>query len=131
AKALETDRGIETIHLVEADARALDCARINVPNPRAQMHWADARTWNVSDGVDAVITNPPFHTGRVADPDLGRAFIISAARLLRPKGALWLVANRHLPYEATLSDHFGQVQEISGTGSFKVLHAQRPSRPRA
>ena len=63
---------------------------------------------------------------RAADPSLGRAFIAAAARLLAPQGGLWLVANRHLPYEAALAEAFGEVQEIAGDASFKVIEARRP-----
>ena len=54
------------------------------------------------------------------------AFIRAAARLLHASGALWLVANRHLPYEETLQAWFLQVEEMPGTGAFKVFRASRP-----
>jgi len=70
--------------------------------------------------------NPPFHTGRAAEPSLGRAFIAAASRMLAPHGKLWMVANRHLPYEQALRDQFRNVDEIAGDGAFKVFHANRP-----
>ena len=129
SRALARD-GIEQLDLVEADHAALDCARINLPDPRAHLHWADATAWRPDTPADTVIMNPPFHTGRTADPALGRAFIASAAAMLKPAGALWLVANRHLPYETTLAQHFKRVGEAAGDGRFKVLHASHPSRQR-
>ena len=78
--------------------------------------------------LDAVVMNPPFHVGRKADPALGRAFIAAARRVLKPSGALWLVANRHLPYETALEAHFRNSDEIAGDGRFKILHATRPHR---
>lgn len=119
---------VTTCHLVEADHRALDCARINVTDARARFHWADATRWSLDEPADTVVCNPPFHTGRAAEPDLGRAFIQSAARLLKPSGRLWLVANRHLPYEPALDAHFARCQEIAGNSRFKVLLAERPTR---
>lgn len=130
---LLTDSKIESFDLVEADHAALDCARQNVADPRARFHWADALTWKPSTRIDTVIMNPPFHSGRAADPALGRRFIETAARVLSTSGSLWMVANRHLPYEATLAASFSQVQEAAGDNRFKVLHASRPirsSRPR-
>lgn len=126
ARAILTREGVTALHLVEAERLALDCARINVTDPRAVFHWADATRWQAPGSLDAVVMNPPFHTGRAADPDLGRAFIAAAARNLHREGALWLVANRHLPYEATLSETFRTVAEIGGNRRFKVLHATRP-----
>jgi 16S rRNA (guanine1207-N2)-methyltransferase len=75
--------------------------------------------------------NPPFHAGRAADPGLGRAMIEAAARALSPQGQLWLVANRHLPYEAALAELFRQVEEIGGDGGFKLLRAGLPLKARA
>jgi len=124
---LERD-GVEALHLVEADRVALDCAEVNVPDPRAAFHWADATAWTPPEPLDAVVMNPPFHTGRDATPALGRAFIAAAARALKPSGALWMVANRHLAYEAALRDAFTTVEEIAGDTRFKVLHATRPRR---
>lgn len=119
---------IASLHLVEADATALDCARRNIDDPRARFHWADATTWQPPVLLDAVVMNPPFHVGRKADPALGRAFIAAARRVLKPSGALWLVANRHLPYETALEAHFRNSDEIAGDGRFKILHATRPHR---
>ncbi|GAW37248.1 ribosomal RNA large subunit methyltransferase G [Roseovarius sp. A-2] len=119
---------ITRLDLVEADHAALTCAQRNVLDPRAAFHWADATQWQSDSRADSVIMNPPFHTGRSADPDLGRAFIASAARALKPAGTLWLVANRHLPYEATLAQRFKHVEEVAGDTRFKILQARHPSR---
>jgi 16S rRNA (guanine1207-N2)-methyltransferase len=129
ARILEREY-VETVDLVEADHIALSCARQNITDPRVRFHWADATTWAPDARLDAVVMNPPFHVGRAADPALGRAFIAAAARVLAPSGNLWMVANRHLPYEATLAACFTKVTEVAGNTRFKVLHATRPTRAR-
>jgi 16S rRNA (guanine1207-N2)-methyltransferase len=118
--------GLVAIHLIEADARALDCARVNVTDPRARFHWADATRPLPGLRADLVVTNPPFHLGRAASPALGAAFIAAAAGMLNPGGALWLVANRHLPYEAALSAAFRMHEEVGGTAAFKIFRATGP-----
>ncbi|TMV03255.1 class I SAM-dependent methyltransferase [Ruegeria sediminis] len=125
---LQSNARIETLHLVEADHTALSCARFNVQDPRAHFHWADALTWKAPEPVDTVVMNPPFHTSRSADPGLGQGFIAAAARNLTRAGQLWMVANRHLPYETALSEAFGAVEEVAGDNRFKVFHASRPRR---
>jgi 16S rRNA (guanine1207-N2)-methyltransferase len=120
--------GVKRLDLVEAEADALDCARINVTDPRARFHWADATTWRPDSLLDAVVMNPPFHLGRDADPGLGAAFIRAARRMLAPDGSLWLVANRHLPYDAVLTECFLHHEEVAGNGSFRVVHALKPRR---
>ena len=126
---LERD-GVKECHLVEAEADALDCARVNVADARAHFHWADATTVRLPKLMEHVVMNPPFHQGRDADPALGLAFIAAAARALAPDGTLWLVANRHLPYDRALSGLFREVQEIGGDAAFRVTRAAFPVRQR-
>lgn len=119
-------QGVTEVHLVEADHAALACARRNIADPRARFHWADATRLRPAAPFDAVVMNPPFHAGRAADPVLGGEFIAAAAGMLAPAGRLWMVANRHLPYEAALSRHFREVAGIGGDGSFKLFTAAHP-----
>lgn len=125
-----TREGVEAVQLVEAGHMALECARRNVSDPRAQFHWADGTDWSPDHKIDTIVMNPPFHIGRATEPQIGQAFIASAARLLTPQGHLWMVANRHLPYEAELKTRFAQVEEIGGDARFKLFHASRPLRKR-
>jgi len=119
--------GVKSLDLIEAEALSLNCAKLNVSDSRVTFHWADATRFD-GGGFDGIVMNPPFHTSRATDPGLGRAFIQAAARLLTPHGKLWMVANRHLPYEATLNECFRNVDMIGGNGAFKVFHANRPHR---
>ncbi|MEM9967041.1 MAG: class I SAM-dependent methyltransferase [Pseudomonadota bacterium] len=119
---------VERVHLVEAGFMALECARRNVADPRAIFHWADVRNWAPPRALDAVIMNPPFHQGRAAEPELGVAFINAASQVLTPQGELWMVANRHLPYEAALKQTFMMVKEVGKDARFKRFHAARPVR---
>lgn len=120
--------GVQSIDLIEAEQLALDCARINITDPRASFHWADATTHRPAAPYDGIVMNPPFHVGRGAEASLGRAFIQAAARMLTPGGQLWMVANRHLPYEATLNERFKVVTELGSGAGFKLYHAMRPRR---
>lgn len=122
--------GVDVIDLIEADHRALECAKRNITDPRASFHWADATAFKPAHDYDAILMNPPFHTGSATTPALGTAFIEAAAAMLRPSGQLWLVANRHLPYERTLAHLFAEVREIGNDPSFKLYHASRPRRQR-
>ncbi|NRB34297.1 MAG: class I SAM-dependent methyltransferase [Rhodobacteraceae bacterium] len=125
-----TRNSVESLYLVEADATALECAQQNVRDPRAQFHWADATRWETPELLDAVVANPPFHSSRAADPALGRAFLATASRVLAPSGVMWLVANRHLPYEEHLRALFRDVVETGGDGRYKIIRAARPIRTR-
>jgi 16S rRNA (guanine1207-N2)-methyltransferase len=127
ARVLERE-GVREVHLIEAEHSALECARLNVKDSRARFHWADALTFRPEAAFDAIVMNPPFHTGRAGAPRLGAAFIAAAARMLVPQGELWMVSNRHLPYEAVLQGAFREVQELPGSPAFKLHRAQGPRR---
>ncbi|MGV8988082.1 MAG: class I SAM-dependent methyltransferase [Cypionkella sp.] len=122
--------GVKRLDVVEAEKVALDCARLNVTNPHAVFHWADATTFKPERLWNAVVMNPPFHTARTPDPALGLAFLKAAQRGLAPDGVLWMVANRHLPYEPALKTLFRQVEEVGGDGAFRVSRAAYPVRTR-
>jgi 16S rRNA (guanine1207-N2)-methyltransferase len=129
ARAVLDRAGVETVHLVEAEADALDCARVNVIDPRARFHWADATTFRLPAPADAVVCNPPFHAGRDADPAFGIAFLRAAAAMLGREGTLWLVANRHLPYRPVLETLFRDLDPIGGDAAFALWRAARPAPP--
>ena len=115
--------GIQSLRLIDIDRRAIEMARRNVTDRRACFEWADARTLAETGDVDFVISNPPFHDGGAEDKRLGQAFIRKAAGLLKKGGVLWLVANRHLPYEAELDAAFKRVRMVADAGGYKVFEA--------
>jgi 16S rRNA (guanine1207-N2)-methyltransferase len=114
---------VTALRLVDLDRRAIAAARKNVTDPRASFEWADARTLEDVSDLNFVVSNPPFHDGGAEDKRLGQAFIRKAAGLLKKGGLLWIVANRHLPYEAELKDAFKRVDMIADSGGYKVFEA--------
>jgi 16S rRNA (guanine1207-N2)-methyltransferase len=124
AAAVLASPAVTRLELTEIDRRALDAARRNVEDPRAVFHWADVREGPTLDGLDFVVTNPPFHADGVEDKTLGQAFIRRAKPMLRRGGVLWIVANRHLPYEAVLSEAFGRVALQADAHGYKVYEAR-------
>lgn len=116
---------VRSLDVYEAEQRALDVARENLRSfaSRAalQFHWHDV-TSGLHRRYDAIVTNPPFHAQRGVDrPDIGRRFIEVAARALKPNGRLWLVANRHLPYEQVLTRDLGKVRRVTQEQGFKIV----------
>jgi 16S rRNA (guanine1207-N2)-methyltransferase len=128
ASILAGNPGLTELHLIESDYDALEAARLNVPDPRARFHWADATASTGLKNLHLVVMNPPFHRHGATDPDLGRAFIASAANILSPSGHLYMVANRQLPYEALLEQRFAKVTTLAQTGVYKIIAAERPKR---
>ena len=115
---------VTRLTLIDTDGRAVAAARRNVDDPRADIRWSDLRQVEL-DGLDFVVMNPPFHDSGREDQSLGVAFIRKAAAALRKGGACWLVANRHLPYEAELAPLFAAVTLKGQTGGYKVYEARK------
>ena len=127
-QAILAREGVKSVEVVEADFAALTCARVNITDPRAKFHWADATTFRPDTLMDAVVMNPPFHVGRTADPAIGMAFIKAAKKMLTPGGSLYLVANRMLPYDKMLPTLFREVIDLGGTNAFRLTCARAPIR---
>ena len=123
-----TEMPTKHVIAVEADHRAIEIARVNVPSDKVKFVWADATAWRADRALDTVVMNPPFHNFGKADPGIGIDFIKSAVRSLKPQGDCYIVANRHLPYEQTLNELFQNVSEVTKDNRFKVLYASKPKR---
>lgn len=134
-RVIATNPGVTAVDLYEAEGRAIEPARRNIAaavtaSGRAiatHVQWHDV-THGIDGGYDAIVSNPPFHQGRADQPELGRAFIAVAARALSPQGRFWMVANRHLAYEATLDACFTHVRTVAERDGFKVIEAKEPRR---
>jgi 16S rRNA (guanine1207-N2)-methyltransferase len=140
--ALARCPGIERIDLFEADARALACAERNLARhlppenplsspacyacdePRVRFHWYDVTT-GLPETCDAILMNPPFHSGQATDVDLGRAFLSTAAASLKRHGKLHLVANRQLPYETLLDSLRLAWHKVAEDKTYKVIFAEK------
>lgn len=119
-------RSDKVVHLtlLDLDRRATEMAARNIEDSRVEIRWADVRGVRLG-GLDFVVMNPPFHDGGAEDQGLGQSFIRKAAEVLRPGGVLWLVANRHLPYEGVLKPLFKRVTLHAEAAGYKVYEAQK------
>ena len=135
ARAVLRSPAVSRLGLIDIDRRAVEAARRNVVDPRAVVRWADLAAADLAaaepsaggefSDLDFVVMNPPFHDAGVERRELGRVFIRRASKALRKGGALWLVANRHLPYEAELGALFTRVEVKAREGGYKVFEARR------
>jgi len=116
---------VTRLDLIDAEHLALDAAQANVTDSRASFHWLDLAREPAPATYDAIVCNPPFHTGRASTPALGQAVIEAAARALKPGGCLYMVANRGLPYEPVLKQHFAGFETLADNNKFRVTRAVR------
>ncbi|KIL98886.1 Ribosomal RNA small subunit methyltransferase C [Paramagnetospirillum magnetotacticum MS-1] len=125
AEILARFPSVTGVDLFEAESLALEDARTNLGgDPRAAFHWLDVGAGLPKcDPYDWIVSNPPFHEGRKADPAIGQGFINSAWKAIRRRGKFVLVANRSLPYEAELRRRFREVTLLREADGFKVYLA--------
>jgi 16S rRNA (guanine1207-N2)-methyltransferase len=123
---LKRNEKVTELALYEADFYSLEAAKKNV-HPHEGLtpsyHWCDITTEFKKTPYQWVIMNPPFHSGRSADPELGKRFIQVAASTLPSGGRLLMVANRNLPYEDTLNKVFRHFKVLEERDGFKVIEA--------
>jgi 16S rRNA (guanine1207-N2)-methyltransferase len=115
---------VTRIDLYEAEGRALKLSKDNLKpyGARASFHWQDVTKGGIGP-YDFIVANPPFHTDRADRTELGQAFIRRASEALNVGGVFYMVANRHLPYEATLRSAFKTVVMLGDDGAYKVYKA--------
>jgi 16S rRNA (guanine1207-N2)-methyltransferase len=126
-EVLSRNPGVTALDLFEADARGVALAQRNLAGFAQRValrcEWADV-TRGLGRTYDFIVTNPPFHAqGRADRPDIGRRFIEVAGQALKRGGRLWLVANRHLPYEAALALTFRTLRTVVQQQGYKVIEA--------
>ncbi len=119
---------VASVTLFEAEKRALDQAQDSLSKSPVPFHfvWADAaRPLPHTQPFDWAVMNPPAHDLTSTTPGESAAILQQAVAVLRPGGKLWLVANRHLPYERTLQQAASRVQTVAEENGFKVMEVTR------
>ncbi len=117
---------VSSVDCYEACYRSIQLCQQNLQSAQlpTQFFWHDV-TSGLQDQYDCIVSNPPFHQSRADRPDLGLQFLRVASQHLQAAGRLYIVANQHLPYEATLKQHFKQVSMLAVRDGFKVIEAIR------
>jgi len=119
---------VKAIDLFEADFASVEAAKANlagIEGPAIRCFWHDLSAEPVADHYDSIVMNPPFHTERRAEPQLGQTMVKKALAALKPGGRLFMVANRQLAYEQTLAEAASDFRRIVEDRSFKVIEARR------
>jgi 16S rRNA (guanine1207-N2)-methyltransferase len=117
---------VEQLTLIDIDRRAIECAKHNTPDARARFLWADMRNHLPElAALDFVVMNAPFHDAGAEDKALAQSFVKRAAEVLCKGGVCWLVANRHLPYEAIIQPLFKRAARTLETGGYKIYEAHK------
>lgn len=104
------------IHFVDESFMAIESARENFEqafkNQRGQFYIDDCLTNFAQNSTDLVLCNPPFHQQHVIGDFIAQTMFKQAKNVLRKKGELWVIGNRHLNYGVTLARFFGKSNVI-------------------
>ena len=116
---------VAAIDLIDAEHRALEAARANITDRRATFHWLDLATERRRQPTtpsSAIRRSMP-----AASPSLpwGRRSSWRPRERSRPRGRLYMVANRRLPYDAQLKASFSSFETLADNNKFRVTCAVR------
>ena len=128
-KVLSAKHEIKKLHLIDIDIRAISCSRLNtekfIDEVDIEYHGFDLTLGTpFKEKLDFIVMNPPFHEGKLEKKSLGVSMIETAYGALKKNGALYMVANKQLPYEKTL-EKFYKVEKLTEQQGFKVFKALR------
>lgn len=125
--ALQCGLGQQLIGCDES-AMAIASARCNAQalfgeSAAVNFHHGDGLL-GLSEKVELILCNPPFHLGHTVDDFAGRRLLEQCSEQLLPGGKLCLVANRHLHYGATLKRGFPEVEQLAQNSKFTIWLAR-------
>lgn len=112
------------VTLADVDALALQSTRLNAARLGLSVEvLASDGLAEVSGKFDYIVSNPPFHQGKDTNYGFAQQLLAQAQQHLVHEGQLWLVANRHLPYEEWAKEHFANVEVMAQERGFKIIVA--------
>ncbi len=129
--AIMLDEGkVSTAALSDSDALALDAARetLALNGMRGELLAADAGDDLPEKSYDLILCNPPFHRGFRSERGALERMIARAARLLAPKGRLYIVGPHTLGLAGHLEAQFRRVDALPASPSVELWRAGRPRR---
>jgi len=130
----ETGQSAE-ICFTDESFMAVESARYNVEqnHPEALNHCEfiqnDCLSGFKSNSVDTILCNPPFHQQNAITEHIALQMFKDAKRVLVEGGDLYVVANRHLPYQEPLKKHFGGFKVFAQNAKFIIYHSLKRSNP--
>lgn len=120
------------IHFCDESYMALDSAKDNFERifddpERASFQADNGLDTMDSNSVDLILNNPPFHQGNVVGDFIAWQMFCDSKRVLKTKGELWVVGNRHMGYHLKLTKLFGNCETVASDRKFVILKAVKRS----
>ncbi|WP_426152156.1 methyltransferase [Pseudomonas sp. DC3000-4b1] len=114
------------VTLLDVDAFAVASARLTLDanGLDAQVTCGDGIA-AAPEGLSAIVSNPPFHTGVHTDYRASEALLQRAREHLAPGGQVRIVANSFLRYQPLLEAHLRECKVLAEGDGFRVYQAAR------
>lgn len=115
-----------SVTLLDVDAFAVTSARLTLAanGLDAQVICGDGIA-AAPEGLSAIVSNPPFHTGVHTDYRASEALLQRAKAHLAPGGQVRIVANSFLRYQPLLEAHLRECKVLAEGDGFRVYQAVR------
>ncbi len=120
ARLRPTAQVIATDQSFAAVCSARETVAANALADRISVVRDDGLSSQPDSSADLILFNPPFHSGAAVHASTSLRLFAEAARVLKPGGELWVVANRHLSYRPALRRMVGSTRVISQNPKFTV-----------
>lgn len=92
-------------------------------NIYAQFEVNDCLGGVEKESVDLILNNPPFHQNNAIGDDVAWQMFKQSKQILKKKGELWVIGNRHLGYHVKLKRIFNNCEVIATNKKFVILRA--------
>ena len=73
------------------------------------------------NSADLILNNPPFHQDNAIGDEIAWQMFKQSKSVLKQKGELWVIGNRHLGYHIKLKKVFGNCEMVASNKKFVVL----------
>ena len=87
----------------------------------AQFRVNDCLTGLENNSADLILNNPPFHQDNAIGDEIAWRMFKQSRDVLKQKGELWVIGNRHLGYHVKLKKLFGNYETIASNKKFIIL----------
>lgn len=116
------------IDMTDIDRYALAAANENIKAyglSNCEAFFSDGLEAVSDKKYDLILTNPPFHSGKVVDYSMTHNFIAQSSNLLSKGGELILVANQFIRYDRIINKYSYEVQPPITNKQYTIWTARK------
>ena len=108
---------------------ARESFRINQMGGRGKFLCGDGLEDFDKASIDLILCNPPFHFQNAQTLSIAHKMFQSSVKVLKEKGELWVVANRHLGYHKILGELFPKVATLASDDKYALFRCFKAANP--